>query len=218
VAKARRALIEHRPRLLAGVIAALAFYFLWNNPIGGLWLIAIKGAAVGSLAIYTWRWSVGVDGTILTVALALSAAADMAIELWFEVGGAIFALAHVVAVGLYWKNRREMRSASQNLLGAALLIATPVISYLLSDNFLVGIYGLILGAMAASAWTSRFPRYRVGLGAVLFVMSDWLIFSRMGAFDLGVLPDVLVWPLYFAAQLMIATGIVQTLRGERPAR
>jgi uncharacterized membrane protein YhhN len=42
--------------------------------------------------------------------------------------------------------------------------------------------------MAAAAWSSRFPRYRVGAGAVLFVISDWLIFSRMGSFDLGVLP------------------------------
>ena len=64
----------------------------------------------------------------------------------------------------------------------------------------------------------KFPRYRVGLGAVLFVVSDWLIFSRMGPFDLGVLPDILIWPLYFAAQLMIATGVVQVLRGETPAR
>ena len=68
--------------------------------------------------------------------------------------------------------------------------------------------------MASTAWMSHFPRYRVGIGAVLFVVSDWLIFSRMGPFDLGVLPHYLIWPLYFAGQFMIATGVVQTLRHE----
>ncbi|MEE4200557.1 lysoplasmalogenase family protein [Erythrobacter sp.] len=218
MAKAKRALVEHRPWLLAGIAAALAFYFLWNNPIGGLWLIAIKGAAVGSLVIYTWRWSVGTDGTILAIVLALAAAADMAIELWFEVGGALFALSHAVAIVLYLRNRRERLVLSQKLLAVALFAVTPAVSYLLSGDLLILVYGTALGAMAAAAWTSRFPRYRVGIGAVLFVVSDWLIFSRMGAFDLGVLPDVLVWPLYFAGQLMIATGVVQTLRGEKTAR
>ena len=64
---------------------------------------------------------------------------------------------------------------------------------------------------------SRFPRYRVGLGAVLFIISDWLIFSRFGAFDLAPLPDALIWPTYYAAQFMIATGVVQTLRAEAEA-
>jgi hypothetical protein len=52
------------------------------------------------------------------------------------------------------------------------------------------------------------------LGAALFVVSDWLIFSRFGTFNLGVLPDILVWPLYYAGQVMIATGVVQTLRAD----
>jgi hypothetical protein len=50
------------------------------------------------------------------------------------------------------------------------------------------------------------------------VISDWLIFSRGGSLDLGVLPDLLIWPLYYAGQVMIATGIVQCLRGEQPVR
>jgi uncharacterized membrane protein YhhN len=83
---------------------------------------------------------------------------------------------------------------------------------------MVAVYAVFLGAMAASAWYSRFPRYRVGTGAVLFVVSDWLIFSRMGPVDLGPLPDLLIWPLYYVGQVMIATGVVQCLRGEQPVR
>lgn len=219
----KRALIEHRPWLLAGVIAAIAFYFLRDNQTGGglvlgeTYMILLKGAGVGFLALYALLRASGADHIILALALALSAAGDMALELWFEVGGALFAASHLVACVLYLRNRRENPSFSQSLLGLALFIGAPAISYLLSDRIEIAIYASTLGLMAACAWMSRFPRYRVGIGAVLFVISDWLIFSRMGSFDLGVLPDLLIWPLYFAGQLMIATGVVQTLRGETPA-
>ena len=53
---------------------------------------------------------------------------------------------------------------------------------------------------------------------MLFVVSDWLIFARLGPIDLAPLPDLLIWPLYYAGQVMIATGIVQCLRGEQPER
>ena len=212
----RRALMEHRPWLLAGVIAAVACYVLQDSikvePIE----VAIKGAGVGLLAIYTLRRAPGKDGMILTAALALSALADMALELWFEAGGALFATSHLVAIALYLRNRRENPSLSQRLLGLALLVAVPTFSYSLSADPLIGLYAITLGAMAAAAWMSRFPRYRVGVGALLFVVSDWLIFSRFGPFNFAPLPDMLVWPLYFAGQLMIATGVVQTLRGETP--
>jgi len=44
----------------------------------------------------------------------------------------------------------------------------------------VAVYSLGLALMAATAWTSRFPRFRVGIGAVMFLVSDLLIFGRMG--------------------------------------
>ena len=214
----KRALIEHRPWLLASVVAACAYYFLWNNPIGGLYLILLKGAGVGLLAVYAFYRTKGLDGAILVLVLALSAAADMALELYFMVGGALFAASHLTAIALYLRNRRESTTASQKGLAAMLFIAAPAVSYLLSGDPLIALYAVSLGAMAAAAWMSRFPRYRVGLGAVLFVVSDWLIFSQQGPIDLAPLPEILIWPLYYAGQLMIATGVVQTLRGERPAR
>src|SRR3546814_14082484 len=86
----RRSLVENRPWLLAAITAALAFYFLSENslagfrPIGGTWLILIKGAAVGSLVLYALRRSRAPDARILATALALSALGDMAIELRSE--------------------------------------------------------------------------------------------------------------------------------------
>lgn len=211
---AKRALIEHRPWLFASLVAGIAYYFLWNNPIGGAWLIALKGAGVGFLAIYAMRRTKGLDGAVLTLALALSAAADMALEIEFLVGGAVFFASHVVAIALYLRNPRPQPVASQMACAAALAIGTPVVSYLLSRDLNIALYSAALSLMAALAWMSRFPRYRVGLGAVLFIISDWLIFSRNGSLDLAPLPDILIWPTYYAAQVMIATGVVQTLRGE----
>ena len=211
----KRALIDHRPWLLASLVAGIAYYFLWNNPIGGTWLIALKGAGVGFLAIYAMRRTKGLDGAILTLALALSAAADMALEVEFQAGGALFFASHIVAIALYIRNARPQLVPRQMACAAALAIATPIVSYWLSQDLMIALYTTALGLMAAGAWMSRFSRYRVGLGAVLFIISDWLIFSRMGPLDLAPLPEILIWPTYFAGQSMIATGVVQTLRGER---
>lgn len=216
---AKQALIEHRPWLLASVAAAVAYYFLRDNPLGEVWLIALKGAAVGLLATYAWRRAgQGLDGAIFVLALALSAAGDMVLELDFNAGGALFLASHLVAVVFYLRQRRIRTTPSQKLLAAALLISTPLVSYLLSLKPEIALYAAALGAMAATAWLSRFPRYRVGTGAVLFIVSDWLIFSRMGPVSLEPVPTYLIWPLYYAGQLMIATGVVQTLRGERTVR
>ena len=50
----RRALAEKRPLLLASMAAALAFYYLRWGPWPELYLIPLKGAAVGLLAVYLW--------------------------------------------------------------------------------------------------------------------------------------------------------------------
>ena len=220
---AKQALIEQRPWLLASITAATAFYFLSDNPVfEGTWGLLAKGASVGLLALYALlrvpHGRRGIDGMLLVAALVLASAGDVAIELDFLTGGALFAAAHVVAVGLYLRNRHKRPSPTQKLMGAALLIGTPLVSYVLSGDAQIAIYASFLGAMAAAAWMSHYPRYRVGTGAVLFVVSDWLIFARMGPVDLEPLPTLLIWPLYYAGQLMITTGIVQCLRGEQPVR
>ena len=57
----------------------------------------------------------------------------------------------------------------------------------------------------------NFRFHRVGIGAVLFVISDLLIFSRFGAMKESAVPGLLIWPTYFAAQALIAWGVVRTL-------
>ena len=65
--------------------------------------------------------------------------------------------------------------------------------------------------MAGSAWNSNFPRYRVGLGAMAFVVSDLLIFARTGVLAEAGWVSYAIWILYYGGVLMIATGVVTTL-------
>lgn len=213
----KRALVNHRPWLLASIAAAVAFYFLRDSQLGGLWLMLIKGGAVGCLAAYAVHRGVGRSAIILTIALALSALGDMGMELSMEAGGTLFFLSHLTAITLYLQNPRKHPSFSQKALAVTLLIGTPYLCWQLSHDVQVALYGLTLGGMAATAWMSRFTRYRVGIGAVLFIASDLLIFSQLGPFDMGILPDLLIWPVYYSAQFLIATGVVQTLRRDHKA-
>lgn len=220
---AKGALIEQRPWLLASIAASVAYYFLRDNPVGeGTWGLALKGASVGLLALYALlripRGKHRAEGFLLVIALALAACGDVAIELDFLIGGGFFAAAHVVAVGLYLRNLHQRPSPVQKLIGAALLAGTPLASWLLSGEGQIAVYAAFLGAMASAAWMSHYPRYRVGTGAVLFVISDWLIFARQGPLDLEPANTILIWPLYYAGQIMIATGIIQCMRGEQPVR
>lgn len=215
----RRALIDHRPWLLASLAASVSYFFFRDNPVPGLYLIAWKGAAVGLLTVYAARRGKGTDGWLLTAVMALGALGDMVLEIDLVAGGALFALGHAIAIVLFLRNPRVRRSASQVFAALTLLLGPPLIAALLAMPDprwpMAAGYAAVVGAMAAAAWVSSFPRYRVGIGAVLFVVSDLLIFAREGQH----LPDMvtwwLIWPLYYAAQFLIATRVIRTMHRGR---
>lgn len=191
----------------------------WGFVSAGAWQAAWKTSGVALLALWAASQARSSDGWLIAGALALGALGDLLLETHgFTIGGAAFAAGHAVAIALYLRNRRTNPSPSQKLLGYLLAPATILISALLAapagQALPVGAYAAFLGLMAATAWTSRFPRYRVGIGAVLFVISDLLIFARFGVAGDSILPGLLIWPTYFAAQALIAWGVVQTLSSE----
>ena len=210
----KRALVQHRPWLLVAISAAIAYYFLRDNPLGGTYLILLRGLSVGALAIYAWYQARGTDHVLLTIALGIAALADMALELDLLWGGIGFVLAWGVAILLYSRHRRDHPSFSQRGLGIAITILVPLIAWLLSLEVLVLLYAIVLGVMAGMAWTSSYPRYRVGIGAMLIVAASLLMFAQTDPILPGGLALYLIWPLYFVGQFMIATGIIQTIRHE----
>lgn len=212
----KRALIEHRPYLLLSLLFAITYFFVMDGKVGGSWLALWKGAGVGFLAVYAAHRGMGREGALIATVMTLGALADVVIEFNFLAGGALFGVAHLIAIWLFVTNRREQPTGSQKAAGAALLIGTPLLAalltYPLENWYLAALYALILGMMAGSAWTSSFPRYRVGVGAVLFVISDLVIFAREAGHMSLQLADWLVWPLYYSAQFLIVTGVIQTIR------
>ena len=211
-----QSLIDRRPWLLASIAAAIAYYLMMAQPMGEVWLILLKGSGVALLAVYAFERHPSSDAKLLALVLLLSAAGDMLIRLELMWGGAAFFASHLAAMTLYLRNQREHSTPSQKALAVMLLLFTPLICWLLTRDLGVTSYGLALGGMASTAWMSRFTRYRVGLGAVLFAISDFLIFYGLGGPDAAKIADWLVWPLYYFGQFLIATGVIQTLRKELP--
>lgn len=209
----KRALIQKRPWLLASLVAGISFYFIKDSHVPGLYLMLWKGAGVALLAVYALVRGTGADARQITFVMACGALGDVLIELALELGAGAFLLGHLVAIHLYLRRRRTALSRSQQLTGLALLVLTPLIAWRLTDSLLAAVYALGLGAMAACAWTSSFPRYRVGLGAALFVASDLLIFARLGPLSASALPRLLIWPLYYFGQFLICVGVVGSATG-----
>ena len=218
----RRALAEKRPLLLASIVTALAFYYLRWGPWPELYLIPLKGAATGLLAVYLWLRHSSPDGRLMAWAFGAASLGDMALEIAFDrsIGGLLFFTYHVMAMAVYLRNRRPVLSPTQKGAVAAMLLLTPVIAWFMPADRAqapnLALYALALGAMAASAWASVFPRYRVGAGAALFLLSDLLIFAELGPLQGSIVPQVMIWPIYYLGQFLIATGVAQTLRKRDP--
>jgi uncharacterized membrane protein YhhN len=201
--------------LIVGVSYILPAVQGWHGPA----IMAWKGAAVGLLALWAGLQARDRDGWLITMALVCGALGDVLIDAQgLEIGGAAFALGHLFAIGLYATNRRANPSLSQKLLGIVLVPGSVVIVWALLAPapgwWQAAVYTAIVAVMAATAWRSRFPRYRVGIGAILFLISDLIIFAGEGAAIAPIARAWLVWPLYFGGQALIAWGVVDTLRCE----
>lgn len=213
----RRALLDSRPWLTIGIVLAIGFWLAADGALGGTFKVALKGASVAALAGYALSRSRARAAKMVAAVMAAGAAGDVALELSTVAGGALFLLAHLIAIALYLTNPSEVRSMIQQAAAMALLTGVPLTAWVLTREVTPVIYAAALGGMAASAWLSRFSRYRVGIGALLFVASDVLIFARLGGvLDQGA-TGWLVWPLYYAAQLLTCTGVIRAVRGDHLA-
>ncbi|HMT42909.1 MAG TPA: lysoplasmalogenase family protein [Chakrabartia sp.] len=198
--------------LAFALVTGLGYLFVLD--LEGHWLLLLwKGLPVWLLSLYAALNAQSRDGWLLALVMALGSLGDILIESDLIRGALAFAAGHLVAIYLYAQHRREGLSASQKALGFALVPLTPLIAWLLTHDPGVAFYALILGGMAAMAWTSTFPRYRVGLGAVFFVASDLLIFANMGVLAGQAWVSLAIWLLYFVGQAMIAMGVVGALSG-----
>lgn len=197
--------------LLAAVIGGTSYILAWQLDLPRAWDLAWKGSGVAFLAVFAGLRARNLDGWLLAAVMALGAAGDVLLGVDFIVGALAFLAGHIVAIGLYLRNRRPALSRSQLALTVLLVPASVTIAFLLPGDRAqapgIALYATGLAVMAASAWISRFPRYWTGLGAVFFLVSDLLIFGRMGHLPDSLLVGLAVWGLYFAGQTMICLGV-----------
>lgn len=203
--------------LAAAVLAGCSYVVGWFLPIPDGLNVAWKGAGVSLLAAYAALSARSIDGWLIALVMAFGALGDMLLETHGLVTGALAFLAgHLTAIGLYLRNRRQPLTAADWAVAAGIVVSVTVAAYLLPPERagagLVALYALGLSVMAACAWLSRFPRPLVAAGALMFAVSDLLIFLRTGRPALDILPiGLAVWGLYFAGQALIAVGVVRIL-------
>jgi uncharacterized membrane protein YhhN len=208
-------LAHKRPWLLASIAFGLTYPLSWQLALPEPAAIAWKMAGVGLLTGYVLRKHHTGEFLLLAAVMAFWALGDGLLELDMIWGAIAFAIGHVVAIALFLRHRRVHPVLSQKLLAIAVFVLAPVIAFYLPSDRGWGMqaagYTLFVAGMAACAWNSNFPRYRVGMGAMAFVVSDLLIFSRMGPLADSGWVSLAIWLLYYGGVLMVATGVVTTL-------
>jgi uncharacterized membrane protein YhhN len=203
-----------RVRLLvaSSLLFGLGYPLLWDH-LPAAADIAVKGAGVGLLALAALSRARDLDGRLLALVLALGATGDVLLEFSLAAGAAAFAVGHVVAILLYRRNRRAETDQKDMATAALILLCAAAVPGLLlqgrEEALPFILYALLLGAMVASAWLSRFPRGLAALGALLFLASDMLIAFRMGSDVAGLGPPI--WLLYYVGQLLIFLGVAASL-------
>jgi len=209
--------ISARRLLIAAIIAGVSYVGSWFIDLPPVASVIWKGTGVAMLAVYAARQARGLDGGLLVALLSFGALGDVLLETHGLVAGALaFLVGHLIAIGLYLRNRDPNLSARHLVLGLTIIPVVTVTAFLLPPDRagagLIALYALGLAAMAAAAWISRFPRRLVAAGALMFVVSDLLIFLRTGRPALDIFPMALaVWGLYFTGQVLIALGVTRTL-------
>lgn len=198
--------------LAASVAAGVSYIASWDLGLSQAASLTWKGLGVGLLAVYAALKAKDLNSWLITAVMALGCAGDVLLGIQFIVGAVAFLLGHGVAIALYLRNRRKMIQRSQLALAVLLVPATVFIAFMLPEDRAgapgVAFYTLGLSLMAATAWTSRFPRFTVGIGALLFLISDLVIFAKMGPLPETFLTGLAVWVPYYGGQLLIAVGAV----------
>jgi len=207
--------MKHRWVWIAALVAGLSYPLGWHIDLSVTGSQVWKGAGVALLAVWAAANARDTDGWLIAAVMALGALGDVLLELSQTAGALAFLAGHITAILLYLRNRRASLSTSQRLLALLVIPLGTAIAFLLPADRAaapgIAVYALGLTAMVATAWSSRFPRYRVGIGAVFFMISDLLIFARLGPLAGGFGVGLAIWLLYFVGQAMVATGVVTTL-------
>lgn len=209
---------EFLPRLVlaAAIAGGVGYIFTWDLELPKALHVAAKGSGVGLLALYAALLAKDADGIRIAAVMAFGALGDVLLDaVGLQVGAVAFLVGHVIAITLYAQNLRSPLSPARIAGAAAFVLLVCAAAYSLPADRAgapaVALYTAGLAAMAAMAWMSRFPRTSTGVGALMFVASDLLIFGQLGPWDGAPGIGLGIWGLYFGGQLLICLGVTRTL-------
>lgn len=198
--------------LIASVIAGVSYVVTWHVTLPPPVEIAWKGAGVALLALHAAMRARSMDGWLLVGVMGFGALGDVLLEVaGLTVGAVAFLLGHVVAIALYMRHRR--RASLRPLI---LIPAVTAIAWMLPADRAaapgIALYSVFLATMAATALNSHFSIRTVGRGALMFVLSDLLIFARLGPLPDNLAVGLAVWGLYYFGQMLICVGVANRLQ------
>ncbi len=172
----------------------------------------VKAACIAILAARAGRsqaWG-------LAVALAFSALGDALLEYsphLFAAGLAAFLCAQIIYAVLFTREARppKRKPLAMVVVAYSLALAIWLVPAAGPLAIPVAVYITAITAMAAAAVIANFQTPWVGLGALLFVVSDSTL--AINRFRMPVpFEGYIVWSTYYAAQLLITLGYLQSRR------
>jgi YhhN family len=179
------------------------------------WLVvALKGCFSACLALSVFLARNGRATQYIAVALAVSAVADvLLVTVGLVPSGFAFAIAHCFAIAAY-STTRDSEASLVRVIGA---IAIPIIAAVLScwalaaggHSIGIGFFPIISGTMASFAVLSRFPVHLNGLGAIIFLASDVLVFADIGVLQRSGELGWLTWACYAGGYALVARGAIK---------
>src|SRR4051812_15579246 len=111
--------------LIAAIVAGVSFMASWGLHLPPAAALGWKGSGVALLALFAASRARTLDGWLLTAVMAFGALGDVLLETsGMTVGALAFLAGHIVAIGLYLRNRRPTLTLSQMLLAILLVPAT----------------------------------------------------------------------------------------------
>jgi uncharacterized membrane protein YhhN len=185
----------------------------------------IKGLAVSSLAPLVWCWIRGLDGKLMSVALAFSSLGDVFLALrngnYFVHGLLSFLVAHLFFIAVWvrnWPVPLHVSKRQKITLAIVVVYVLSMMAWILpvpGMSVPVSAYMIVLTAMALSAVLVRVNPLWIGGGAILFLISDSLIALSSFKHVLGGRSaGLLIWSTYYLAQYLMTFGFVAAKRLE----
>ena len=208
----KRALVERRPWLVASVLLALVTTWLQSSRLADPYLMGLAAGPFVLLAIYAALRQRGRDTGLLAAMVGLEGLGWALATLSPDFAVMALWLAFLAGLSLFLQHRVTAPQVDRRIAAAALLLGTPVLC-VAAGGMAMLVLGLALGAMAASAWISTFPRERVGAGGLLIVAGMLMAMIDTGGIEAsGRWLALAAWPVAYLGNLVLATGVTGELR------